>query len=215
MNSDTAALYSALDRLTRPGRSMVITRDDGQTIPASTLSLWDGLMAGGLGGEANSGGSSGPGSRPPIAPAILDIRTRIETAVSRACADRRIYRTGQLPADLRAYVDTVRWEDDQPTIDASTQLIDTWCAEIETALGDTIATRRMRGVRCISCGAADQRITNSEGEPARAPAIALERDDTGYWVGAKCQVCGEVYLRGVDLNKLVANQGKAVRHATA
>lgn len=202
-----SGLWQAVDRLTSPTREK-LERDQGATQWVRLPSLFDQLVEAVQSGR----GSEGHGrqaSRPPLDIACVSLLIEIAEAVADAMRSYERNRTFHTPTDLRSVASSVVADPDGDQ-DWWTEQIQSWCGQIRAVISNDVDRPwHLHGVACPECAAIH--VTNPEdGELVRRPAVVVTWA-RGYVRAVECRMCGAVWYRGSDLERLV--EKITARHA--
>jgi hypothetical protein len=176
-------------------------------------SLWDRLSAG-ASYQSRDGGHASAKSRPPATLSLVALVIEASTAVRESTLDL----VGTVTNDLRVDLSYLLGELDTRADD---DLIDWWCSSLvdwtqraSQMLGRSrVLLRELRGAVCPYCSAQVVR-TRVEREWFSRPAIVVDWDsdelDDVYQVHSlHCRACDAQWLRGVELDELIARQMRA------
>lgn len=176
-------------------------------------SLWDRLSAG-ASYHSRDGGHASPKSRPPATLSIVALVIEASTAVRETTLDLVGQLSGDLRVDLSLMLGELDSRCDDDLIDWWTSALDDWARRAGQMLGRSrTLLRELRGTSCPYCSARVARM-RTDGEWWIRPAIVVDWDsddlDDVYQVHSlHCRSCDAQWLRGVELDELIARTMRA------
>lgn len=192
-------IWAAVDRLTNPIRER-IERDGGRLEWITLPSLYDQLAE----AVQNGAGSQARGvqaSRPPLDAIALSLLVDIDGTIREACRDRDVKRAFDTHRDLRGLASSLLRESEGDELDWWTGKLGEWAGEIRAVISsDPDRPTRLHSIPCPACRATH--VTERDGtDHVRRPAIVVSWAN-GYVRAVECRMCGAVWFRGADLEKL-------------
>lgn len=176
-------------------------------------SLWDRLRVG-AGYQSRDGGHPSAKSRPPASLSVVALVLDVTKAVQESALDL----VGRLDVDTRddlcnvlAEIDT---RQDVDLIEWWTTSLNDWALRASQLLGHSrVLLRELRGAACPYC---DRRTVRSriDGEWVSKPSIIVDWDSDDlndvYTIHSlHCRSCNAQWLRGVELDELIASTMRA------
>ena len=240
MSTETEALWSAVDAITKPTKRKLdrspeaewlealrhdpdITVCDVATYRAATLaygeipSLWDqATWALTTGSEQTEGGGQTPlRERSPADLNLMETMADIREAVKLQLEGRNVRPEGTTPAQMRRLASTLIRLGNTEHVEWWTFRFAQWARVLATylqAVDRAPKPVRLRNAPCPLCRTR-QVVVVEDGERKVYPPILI--DFEGGWIrAARCQACGHAWFRGNDLGQL-ADMLDGAEHAKA
>lgn len=176
-------------------------------------SLWDRLSSG-AGYQSREGGHAVAKSRPPATLNAVALVIDATAAVRESALDLLGCSTGNVRGDLASVLGEIDTRNDGDLIDWWTGALNDWAMRASQLLGQSrVLLKELRGASCPYCSARVVRA-RIDGEWFIKPAIVVDWDtddlaDHHQVHSLHCRACDAQWLRGVELDELIARTMRA------
>jgi hypothetical protein len=176
-------------------------------------SLWDRLSAG-AGYQSRDGGHPSAKSRPPATLSVVALTIDVTTAVRESVLDLVGLPSASLRLDLSRVLGEIDSRQDLDLIEWWTTSLVVWSQRAAQLLGQSrVLLKELRGAACPYCSARVVRV-RADGEDWIRPAIVVDWDsddltDAHSVHSLHCRACDAQWLRGVELDELIARTMRA------